>query len=56
MEGSSFDLSWAVDANGNAVQLDSVHFIRVYNAADEVFDLTGEISTEISGAIDLHAQ
>ena len=56
IEGSSFDLSWAVDANGNAVQLDSVHFIRVYNAADEVFDLTGEISTEITGAIDLHVQ
>ena len=54
IEGTSFDISWAVDANGNAVQLDSIHFVRVYNAADEILDLTGELSTEITGAIDLH--
>lgn len=54
LEGTSFDISWAVDANGNAVQLDSIHFVRVYNAADEILDLTGELSTEITGAIDLH--
>ena len=53
-EGTSFDLSWAVDAGGNAVQLDSIHFIRVYNAADENLTMTGELSTEITGAIDLH--
>ena len=54
IEGTSFDISWAVDANGNVVQLDSIHFVRVYNAADEILDLTGELSTEITGAIDLH--
>ena len=54
LEGTSFDISWAVDANGNAVQLDSIHFVRVYNAADEILELTGELSTEITGAIDLH--
>lgn len=54
IEGTSFDISWAVDANGNAVLLDSIHFVRVYNAADEILDLTGELSTEITGAIDLH--
>ena len=54
IEGTSFDISWAVDANGNTVLLDSVDFFRVYNAADEILNQTGELSTEITGAIDLH--
>jgi len=53
-DGTSFDLSWAVDANGNAIQLTAIDFIRVYNAADEIFPQTGELSTEVAGAIDLH--
>ena len=55
-EVTSFDISWAVDAGGNAVNLPSVDFIRVYNAADERFEMTGELSTEIAGAVDLHEQ
>jgi hypothetical protein len=55
-DGTSFDLSWAVDANGDAVNLPSVDFIRVYNAIDEINIPTGEISTEITGAIDLHIE
>ena len=54
IEGTSFDISWAVDANGQAVNLPSVDFIRVYNAVDETFPITGELSTEIKGAIDLN--
>ena len=53
-EGTSFDLSWAVDANGNAVSLKTIDFVRVYTAIDEINNPTGEISTEITGAIDLH--
>ena len=53
-EGTSFDISWAVDANGQPVMLDKIDFVRVYNAVDEVLSMTGELSTEISGAIDLH--
>ena len=56
IEGTSFDISWAVDAGGHAVQLESIDFIRVYNAADEILGMTGELSTEITGAIDLHVQ
>ena len=44
----------AVDAAGQAVRLDSIHFVRVYNAVDEVLQQTGELSTEVAGAIDLH--
>lgn len=54
--GTSFDISWAVDASGNAVNLPTIDFIRVYNAIDEINDPTGEISTEICGAIDLHCK
>ncbi len=53
--GSSFDISWAVDSNGQSVSLQMIDFVRVYTAVDEINDPTGEISTEISGAIDLHA-
>ena len=56
LEGTSFDISWAVDENGNSVHLTSIDFVRVYNAVDEINDHTGEISTEISGAIDIHMQ
>lgn len=52
--GTSFDISWAVDADGNPVVLPSVDFIRVVTAIDYWNTLTGEISTEIAGAIDLH--
>lgn len=54
VEGTSFDISWAIDTNGNAVTLPSIDFVRVYNAADEILSTTGELSTEITGAIDLH--
>lgn len=56
LEGTSFDISWAVDASGQAVNLSSVDFIRVYNAVDEILPQTGELSTEVAGAIDLHMQ
>jgi len=54
VQGTSFDIDWAVDANGQHVQLTAVDFVRVYTAVNESAEQTGEISTEISGAIDLH--
>ena len=56
IEGSSFDISWAIDADGHPVSLPTIDFVRVYNASDEVLDQTGELSTEVSGAIDLHVE
>ncbi len=56
IEGSSFDISWAIDASGQSVSLPTIDFVRVYNSIDECSDMTGEISTEISGAVDLHIQ
>ena len=56
VEGTSFDISWAVDADGNSVSLPTIDFVRVYNASDEILSMTGELSTEVAGAIDLHVQ
>lgn len=54
IEGTSFDISWAVDADGQSISLPCIDFVRVYTAVDENNGDTGELSTEISGAIDLH--
>lgn len=56
IEATSLDLSWAVDANGQSVQLTQIDFVRVYTAVQETYTQTGELSTEITGAVDLHAQ
>lgn len=56
IEGTSFDISWAIDTDGNPVSLPTIDFVRVYNASDEILGMTGELSTEIAGAIDLHVQ
>ncbi|MBQ1874182.1 MAG: hypothetical protein II144_00605 [Paludibacteraceae bacterium] len=54
LDGTSFDISWAVDANGQSVSLPTIDFVRVYTAVDELLPQTGELSTEICGAVDLH--
>ena len=54
MAGTSFDLSWAIDTDGQSVSLPTIDFVRVYTAVDENNAVTGELSTEIKGAIDLH--
>lgn len=46
----AFDISWAVDANGNYVDLDKIHFIKVQCAINEDAGWLGEVSTEITGA------
>ena len=54
IEGTSFDISWAVDADGQSISLPCIDFVRIYTAVDEAYPQTGELSTEITGAIDLH--
>lgn len=52
----SFDIGWAVDAERNPVELDFIDFVRVYTGVNQQCGWTGETSTEISGAEDLHLQ
>ena len=49
-----FKLDWAVDANGNPVNLTKVDFIKVYCGLLQECGWLGETSTEVAGAIDLH--
>ena len=45
--GTAFDLDWAVDENGQHVQIDECDFVRVVTAVDEVYPMIGELSTEV---------
>lgn len=53
-ELNSFDIAWAVDADGKKVDLPGVDFIRVQTALNQYNGWIGETSTEISKAVDLH--
>lgn len=55
-DGCSFDIDWAVDADRNPVKLESIDFVRVYNAMNQTCGWLGETSTEICGAEDLYVE
>ena len=49
-ELSNMDISWAVDAEGNSVELESIDFVRVVTAVNQQLDKgVGETSTEFAG-------
>ncbi|MCC8088238.1 MAG: cell surface protein [Rikenellaceae bacterium] len=48
---NKFDISDAIDGEGNRVKLEGVDFIKVYTAQNEQAGHLGESSTEIRGAI-----
>ena len=56
IDGNSFDISWAVDADRNPVTLDAIDFVRVYCAENQMAGWLGETSTEVAGAEDLHLE
>ena len=49
-----FDIDWAVDDDGQHVDLPYIDFVMVYTAMNQQLGWIGETSTEVSGAIDLH--
>ncbi len=51
--GDAFDISWAVDAYGDYIDLDTIHFVKVQNAIQADMGWLGEVSTEIAGAVDI---
>jgi len=53
---SNFDISWAVDEQGNKVDLPGIHFVKVYTGVNQYCGWLGETSTEIMGAEDFHIQ
>ena len=54
LHSNGFKIDWAVDEEGNHVNLDYVDFIKVYTGVNQYCGWLGEISTEITGAIDFH--
>ncbi|SFD21380.1 hypothetical protein SAMN05518672_1011078 [Chitinophaga sp. CF118] len=54
---NSFDIDWAVDANGNKVTLKTADFVKVYTGQNNQGTAAmGEVSTEFGGAADLHVR
>ena len=51
--GDAFDINWAVDSAGNYVQLDEIDFVKVQNSVLAHGGWLGEVSTEITGAVDV---
>lgn len=51
--GDAFDIHWAIDANGNHVDLDKIHWIKVYNGVAQNAGWLGENSPEITGIADV---
>ncbi|MBO5052858.1 MAG: T9SS type A sorting domain-containing protein [Muribaculaceae bacterium] len=43
-----FDISWAVDKDGNYVDLDHIDFIKIYNSVNQQCGWLGESSTEVA--------
>ncbi|MBN1986884.1 MAG: T9SS type A sorting domain-containing protein [Prolixibacteraceae bacterium] len=51
--GNPVDISWAVDSEGNYVDLDAVHFIKVATANLASIGWLGEISTDVAYVADV---
>jgi hypothetical protein len=50
---AQIDIDWAVDGEGNAVRLQGIDFVKVICANRAEGGWTGEVSTEVSGFVDL---
>lgn len=53
-DASAIDIDWAVDGQGNPVNLPGVDFIKIYTGVNQENGWLGECSTEITGVVDLH--
>lgn len=49
-----FMIDWAVDKDGEYVNLDGIDFVRIYTAVNQNSGWMGEISTELQAVEDLH--
>jgi hypothetical protein len=51
--GDAIDISWAVDEEGRYVELEKIHFVKVQSGILHEGGFLGELSTEITGAVDI---
>ena len=54
IDKTGFNIDWAVDANGVAVHLDYIDFIKIHTGLLQEAGWLGETSTEVAGVVDLH--
>lgn len=52
--GATFDIDWAITADGQKANLTSIDFIKIYTGVNQENGWIGECSTEVSGVEDLH--
>ncbi|RPE00025.1 hypothetical protein EGM88_01820 [Aureibaculum marinum] len=55
-EKGEIDISWAINSDGESVDLKGVDFIKVYSANRASGGWLGEVSTEVKGFIDLNLE
>ena len=53
-DNSGIDIDWAIDKNGNKVNLPGIDFVKIYNGIDQENGWLGEASTEVGRGEDLH--
>ncbi|MBO9562584.1 MAG: hypothetical protein J7621_07415, partial [Niastella sp.] len=53
-DNAGIDIDWAIDKDGNKVNLPGIDFVKIYNGIDQENGWLGEASTEISRGEDLH--
>ncbi len=53
-DNSGIDIDWAIDKDGNKVDLPGIDFVKVYNGIDQENGWLGEASTEVGRGEDLH--
>ena len=51
---STINIDWAIDKDGNKVNLPGINFVKVYTGVDQDNGMLGENSTEVGKASDLH--
>ncbi|MFV0418340.1 MAG: PKD-like domain-containing protein [Dysgonomonas sp.] len=53
-DNSGIDIDWAIDKNGNKVDLPGIDFVKIYNGVNQENGWLGECSTEVERGEDLH--
>lgn len=51
---AAIDIDWAIDKDGNKVNLPGINFVKIYNGVDQENGWLGEVSTEVSKGYNLH--
>ncbi|MCE1200208.1 MAG: hypothetical protein LWW85_14665, partial [Marinilabiliales bacterium] len=54
LKANLLDLSNAVNEKGEQVRLTGIHFIKIQSSVFQIAGWLNEVSTEVSGAADLH--